>query len=253
MHFPRCCAARQYSKNTTRSYWHLLKGEKWSFPRLSQNCLGWSFPMMLRNTWTNWQLLTFKLVMLLSLTRPSRLADLAALQLDRCRYMPEGVAFLPATLAKQSSQGRVLRKFIFPFFPLHTNLRMSCGNNLQPDSSKLFVAIKKPHKPVASCTITRWLKKTLKLAGIDVSIFQVTQLGEHQLQLQQEPALLWMRSCRLQIRVHSQCSESSTTDLPMMCHGRTVILSHWWDLTICMFLYCGTTMKWPDFTHNSYK
>ena len=33
------------------------------------------------------------------------------------------------------------------------------------------MAIKKPHKPVASCTIARWLKITLGLAGIDVSIF----------------------------------------------------------------------------------
>ena len=33
------------------------------------------------------------------------------------------------------------------------------------------MAIKKPHNPVASCTIARWLKETLRLAGIDVSIF----------------------------------------------------------------------------------
>ena len=44
--------------------------------------------------------------------------------------------------------------------------------SLRPeDTSKLFVAIVKPHKPVASCTIARWLRETLKLAGIDVSIF----------------------------------------------------------------------------------
>ena len=39
------------------------------------------------------------------------------------------------------------------------------------DSNRLFVAIKKPHNPVASCAIARWLKETLRLAGIDVSIF----------------------------------------------------------------------------------
>ena len=37
------------------------------------------------------------------------------------------------------------------------------------DTTKLFVAIMRPHKPVASCTIAHWLWKTL--AGIDVSIF----------------------------------------------------------------------------------
>ena len=38
------------------------------------------------------------------------------------------------------------------------------------DTTKLFVAIVKPHKPIASCTIARWLWEMLKLAGIDVSI-----------------------------------------------------------------------------------
>jgi len=33
------------------------------------------------------------------------------------------------------------------------------------------VATVKPHKPVASCTIAHWLQETLRLAGIDVSIF----------------------------------------------------------------------------------
>ena len=38
---------------------------------------------------------------------------------------------------------------------------------------KLFVAIVRPLKPVASCTIAHWLTKTLKLASIDVSTFSV--------------------------------------------------------------------------------
>ena len=46
--------------------------------------------------------LTHKLVMLLALTRPSRSADLSSLSLARRRFSPEGVTFLPATLAKQS-------------------------------------------------------------------------------------------------------------------------------------------------------
>ena len=113
--------------------------------------------------------------MLLVLTRPSRSADLA-----RCRYKLEGVVFLPATLAKQLSQGRTLREFFFLSFPHNTNLCSvetlqqyeAATAALRPkDFSKLFMAIKKPHKPVARCTIAQWLKITLGLAGIDVSIF----------------------------------------------------------------------------------
>ena len=44
--------------------------------------------------------------------------------------------------------------------------------SLRPkNTTRLFVAVVKPHKPVASCTIARWLKETLTLAGIDVSVF----------------------------------------------------------------------------------
>ena len=42
---------------------------------------------------------------------------------------------------------------------------------LQSDAHRLFVAIRKPHKPVASCTIARLLKEMLKLADVDMSIF----------------------------------------------------------------------------------
>ena len=96
------------------------------------------------------------------LTRPSRSADLASLQLDRRQYKPEGVIFLPSALAKQSSQGRELREFFFPSFPHNNTLcpveTLHCYErataSLRPeDTSKLFVAIVKPHKPVASCTI----------------------------------------------------------------------------------------------------
>ena len=65
--------------------------------------------------------LTFKLMMLTVLIRPSHSADPASLQLDRRHYKPEGVVFLPATLAKQSSHGRTLREF--SFHPSHITLR----------------------------------------------------------------------------------------------------------------------------------
>ena len=42
---------------------------------------------------------------------------------------------------------------------------------LRKDSSRLFVAIVKPHKPIAPCTIAHWLKEVLKMSGIDISTF----------------------------------------------------------------------------------
>jgi len=133
--------------------------------------------------------LSHKLCMLLALTRPSRSADLASLQVDRCRFSPEGVTFLPAALAKQSRQGRALTESFFPSFPDDRELcpvatlrqYINVTSPLRPDGAvKLFVAIVKPHNPVTSSTIARWLKETLQQGGIDVQIF--AQFEEPQLQ-----------------------------------------------------------------------
>ena len=125
------------------------------------------------------KLLTFKLVMLMSLARPSRSADLASLCVKSCRYKPEGVTFLPSNLAKQSRQGKPLTDYFFASFPDNNQLcpvqtlrqyqRVTAPLRLESD--QLLIAIVEPHKPVAPCTIARWLKEVLKMSGIDVSIF----------------------------------------------------------------------------------
>ena len=75
----------------------LLKGAYHSRPPLPRYTATWDVQVVLRyfegldpTSALPLKLLTFKLVMLLALTRPSRSADLAALQLDRRRYRPEG-------------------------------------------------------------------------------------------------------------------------------------------------------------------
>ena len=66
--------------------------------------------------------LTWKTTMLLALTRPSRSADLSNLSVTRRQYRPEGVAFLPSTLTKQSRQGKPIVEFFFPSFPHDSGL-----------------------------------------------------------------------------------------------------------------------------------
>ena len=39
-------------------------------------------------------------------------------------------------------------------------------------SSKLFVSTVKPHGPVSKDTISRWVKASLRLAGIDTAVFK---------------------------------------------------------------------------------
>ena len=124
-------------------------------------------------------ILSQKLVMLLSLTRPTRAADLVQLDLARRQYLPEGVAFSPSGLSKQSRPGRVLREFFFPAFTQDGNLcpvqalrAYETRTNGLRSSSQLLISTIKPHKPIASCSVARWLRSLLEKAGIDVSIFK---------------------------------------------------------------------------------
>ena len=80
-------------------YWVI--GEKW-LP-----LIGWSNP---------------ELVMLFALTKPPRPADLPQLHLQFRCYLPEGVAFQPTKLVKQSCQTKPLVEFFFPPFPANKQL-----------------------------------------------------------------------------------------------------------------------------------
>ena len=102
----------------------LLKGAFHAWPPLPRYTATWDVGIVLQylesigpTTSLSLKLLTFKLVMLLALTRPSRSADLASLQLDRHQFRQEGVVFLPTSLAKQSAQGKPLRST--SSFPSH--------------------------------------------------------------------------------------------------------------------------------------
>ena len=125
--------------------------------------------------------LSLKLAMLLALTRPSRSADLCQLKVTRRRYTPDGVIFAPAELAKQSRPGRVLVNFFFPSFrdnellcPVHTLRVYEDVTSLFRSDQKpgLFLATIKPHNPVTSSTIARWLRTVMERAGVDTSVFK---------------------------------------------------------------------------------
>uniref|UniRef100_A0A1X7VE33 Tyr recombinase domain-containing protein n=1 Tax=Amphimedon queenslandica TaxID=400682 RepID=A0A1X7VE33_AMPQE len=124
--------------------------------------------------------LTLRTVMLMALTRPSRSVDLSNLDLTGFRNTPEGSVFVPRALTKQSRPGREIKEFFFPKFqensklcPVHSlNLYIDKTRLLREEKTRLFISLIKPHNPVTSCTIARWLKQVMTAAGIDTSIFK---------------------------------------------------------------------------------
>ena len=87
--------------------------------------------------------------------------------------------FLPSELSKQARQGKPLTDYFLASFPDNKQLcpvetlcqYLQVTKTLRKDSTQLFVTIVKPHKPIAPCTIARWLKEVLKMSGIDISTF----------------------------------------------------------------------------------
>ncbi len=52
----------------------------------------------------------------MALTRPSRSADLANLDVKALRWLDDGVSFVPTALSKQSRQGKPFHVFFFLSF-----------------------------------------------------------------------------------------------------------------------------------------
>ena len=73
-------------------------------------------------------------------------------------------------------------KLFFQRYPLEMSLDVvSCLEcyiertdewRVEPDQQQLFLAIVKPHKAVATCTISRWLKTLMAMSGIDTNKFK---------------------------------------------------------------------------------
>ena len=99
-----------------------------------------------------------------------------------CRY-PEGIKFLHTTYRKRSHNG-TLGESIYPKFSQCSRLcPVEClstylekTKQLRPSSDSmqqpLFLALKKPHRPVSSATLSRSLKEVIHLAGIKEDIFK---------------------------------------------------------------------------------
>ena len=125
--------------------------------------------------------LSLKLVILLALTRPSRSHDLSNLDLRCIKILPDGVEFKSNSLAKQS---RPAAPFVFPAFTTDKNLcpkealseyvsRTESFRGTGSDrKTKLFLSYIKPHSPISSSSIARWILAMLSLAGIDASSFK---------------------------------------------------------------------------------
>ena len=127
------------------------------------------------------QQLTHKLATLMALANADRCSDLAALDLSYHSAQGNGVLFTIPGLTKSRRKGPPLQAFYtsFPEEPLLCPVRalnsyIKRSENLRYLSTadnRLFISVRKPHKPVKPATIGHWIKGYLKGAGIDTQTF----------------------------------------------------------------------------------
>ena len=78
---------------------------------------------------------------------------------SRPSYHPEPLKFLPFPQDEQMCVLQALNAYL-------DRTKSTRGN-----CTKLFISGKAPHKPVPTCTISKWIKSSLAAAGIDITVF----------------------------------------------------------------------------------
>ena len=127
--------------------------------------------------------LSQKLVMLFALATAARSSDLHLLDLKFRSYSQEGVSFQLAGLSKTRRSGPPKSLFIKrlhsdPTLCPVTTLEVyeKATSQFRPKREEspdpLLLSVNRPHKPVASSTIGRWIKSIMKEAGVDTEKFQ---------------------------------------------------------------------------------
>ncbi len=123
--------------------------------------------------------LTLKTVMLCALHSPQRAQTFCALDLAHMSNNNGVVQFDIVQRLKTSRPGKPQLKVNFSpsedkaVCPVTTlNEYISRTSPLRLSSTKLFLSFVKPHKPVSTATIARWIKSVLESSGIDTSVFK---------------------------------------------------------------------------------
>lgn len=121
--------------------------------------------------------LTLKLAMLLALANASRSSEIHALSTQHMVRSTGGVKFLLNKLTKTDRPGKPTSELCYsrflddplicPVETLERYLEATKVIRVVPSKQQLFLSFVKPHNPVSTSTIARWLKTVLAEAGIE--------------------------------------------------------------------------------------
>ena len=121
-----------------------------------------------------------KAATLIALTSMLRGGEIASIQLPSINFSDLQISFTLGNPRKTQRSGPLHQIFIqswpqnpaiCPVQSIDTYINKTASLRNETNKSHLFISSTKPHKPVTSSTIGRWIKDQLREAGIDTSIF----------------------------------------------------------------------------------
>lgn len=122
--------------------------------------------------------LTNKTITLLALSTAHRVQTLSKIKMNNIHNLPQRITIKVPDIIKTTRPGFQQPIIHLPFFtektaicPATTLLCYIERTSLLRTSDDLFVGIRKPHKPVGTQTLSRWIKQTLSECGVDTSVF----------------------------------------------------------------------------------
>ena len=163
----------------------LLKGVfelKPSLPRYQDT---WDVSVVLKLL-ENWNLdeitlkdLTLKLTMLLAITTSQRIQTLKALSISNMNLKADQCHFKIDVLLKTSRPGKHLNNLVIAAYSANKNLcpikhlqsYVGKTSALRGTHTQLFLSYQKPHNPVSTDTIGRWIKVVMAKAGINTEMY----------------------------------------------------------------------------------
>lgn len=125
--------------------------------------------------------LSYKLITLLMLITGHRLQTISLIRLSNIIQTPTGFQIAISDPIKTSKLNKVQPHLHIPFFQENPNLcvastlkhYMDVSRGLRKaDENFLFITHKKPHARATKQSLSRWVKDTLKLAGINTELFK---------------------------------------------------------------------------------
>lgn len=145
-------------------------------PKILLNYLEQLYP----NEEISLEMLTKKLVTLLSLITAQRFQTLSLIRVENIIFTADGnVQIFIVDNIKTSAPGRHQPFLQFPFFlqkpeicvaqTLHTYIERT--SNIREDQTFLFLTFTRPHRRATSQTLSRWVKEILNKAGINTNMF----------------------------------------------------------------------------------